>query len=83
MSTHVLIDNTLVQQKIAKNLRMVLCCQNRESKGTSSGYGLHSSASSCVPSASITVLVGLLKKEEEEKNKKIQNSIFAVFRLST
>ena len=62
-SAHVLIENTLVQHKMAKNSRMALCCQNRVSKGTNQryAYGLHSSASSSVHSASIYVL-GLLKK---------------------
>ena len=50
---HVLIENTLVQHKMAKNLRMALCCQNRESKGTHRRYGLHSSASISDHSASI------------------------------
>ena len=28
MSAHVLIENTLVQHKMAKNPRVALCCQN-------------------------------------------------------
>ena len=48
-----------------------------ESKGTNQRYGLHSSASSSVHSASVTVL-GLLKKKES-----VQNGIFAIFRLAT
>ena len=83
MSTHILIDNTLVQHEMTKNSCMALCYQNRESKGTGRHYGLYSSASSSVHSASITVL-GLLKKEQEEKKKElVQNGIFAVFRLAT
>ena len=70
MSAHVLIENTLVQHKMAKNSRMALCCQNWKSKGTGQHYGLHSSASISGPSASVMVL-GLLKKEEEEEKKKI------------
>ena len=68
-STHVLIENTLVQHKMAKNPRMVLCCQNRVSKGTVQRCELHSGASISGHSASVTVL-GLLKKEEEEETKK-------------
>ena len=60
-SAHVLIENTLVQHKMAKNSRMVLCCQNRVSKGTNQRYGLHVSASISVHCASVMVL-GLLKK---------------------
>ena len=45
-SAHVLIENTLVQHKIAKNSRMALCCQNQVSKGTNQHYGLHVRASS-------------------------------------
>ena len=71
---------------MAKNSRMALCCQNRVSKGTGRRYGLHSSASSSVYSASVTEL-GLLKKKKTTKKKKkkekVQNSVFAVFRLAT
>ena len=70
-STHVLIENTLVQYKMAKNSRMALCCQNRVSKGTGQRYGLHSSASSFVHSVSVTEL-GLLKKTTKKKKKKNQ-----------
>ena len=72
---HVLIENTLVQHKMAKNSRMTLCCQNRVSKGTDRHYGLHSSASSSVHSASVTE-PGLLKKKKKKKKKKesVQNS---------
>ena len=66
MSAHVLIENILVQHKMAKNSRMAFCCQNRVSKGTNQRYGLHSSASISVHSPSVTVL-GLLKKGEEEE----------------
>ena len=34
MSTHILIENTLVQHKMAENSHMALCCQNQVSKGT-------------------------------------------------
>ena len=84
-SAHVLIENTLVQHKMAKNSRMALCCQNRVSKGTNQRYGLHSSASTSVHSASVTVL-GLLEKKKKKKKKKkhsVQNGVLAVFRLST
>ena len=40
MSAHILIENTLVEHKMAKNSRMSLCCQNRVSKGTNHHYGL-------------------------------------------
>ena len=63
MSTHVLIENTLVQHKMANNLCMALCCQNQVSKGTNQRYELHSSVGISVHSASVTVL-GLLKKKE-------------------
>ena len=43
-STHVLIENIVVQHKMAKNSRMALCCQHRVSKGTNQCYGLHDSA---------------------------------------
>ena len=67
MSAHVLI---VVQHKMAKNLRMALCFQNRVSKRTNQCYGLlHISASSSVHSASVTVL-GLLKKKKKEKKEK-------------
>ena len=85
MSAHVLIENTLVQHKMAKNSRMALCCQNRVSKGTNQCYGLHSRASISVHSASVTVL-GLLKKKKKKKKEKkelVQNGVFAVFRLAT
>ena len=68
-SAHVLIENTLVQHKMAKNSRMALCCQNRVSKGTGRRYGLHSSAGISAHSASVTV-PGLLKEEEEEEETK-------------
>ena len=48
-SARVLIENILIQHKMAKNLRMALCCQNRVSKGTNQCYGLHVSALSIVP----------------------------------
>ena len=57
---------------------MVLCCQNRVFKGTNQHYGLHSSTSISVHSASVTVLV-LLKKKKEL----VENGVLAVFRLAT
>ena len=64
---------------------MVLCFQNRVSKGTGRRYGLRISASISVHSAPVTVL-GLLKKKEKKKTKKkelVQNGVLAVFRLAT
>ena len=84
-SAHVLIENTctLVQHKMAKNLRMALCCHNRVSKCTNQHYGLHVSTGISVHSTSVTVL-GLLKKKEKKKKKhSVQNIVFAVFRLAT
>ena len=79
-STHVLIENTLVQHKMAKSSRMALCCQNQVSKGTNQCYGLHDSSNISVHSASVMVL-GLLKKNWKKHS--IQNGVFAVFRLAT
>ena len=76
MSAHVLI---VVQHKMAKNLCMALCCQNRVSKGTNQHYGLHVSACISVHSASVMAL-GLLEKKKKES---VQNSVLAVFRLAT
>ena len=78
-STHVLIENTLVQYKMAKNSFMVLYWQNQVFKGTNQRYGLYSRASISVHSASITKL-GLLKKKKELVKK---TGICAVFRLAT
>ena len=68
-SAHVLIENTLVYHKMAKNLRMALCCQNWMSKSTNQSYGLHVSACISVHSALVMVL-GLLKKKKKKKKKK-------------
>ena len=76
-SAHVLIENTLVQHKMVKNLCMALCCQNQEYRG----YGLHSSASNSCHSTSVTV-IGLLKKEEVKKKELVQNGIFCRFQDS-
>ena len=73
MSAYVLIENTLVQHKMAKNSRMALCYQNRVSKGTNQCYGLHSHANISAHSASVTVL-GLLKKKKTKKEL-VQNNI--------
>ena len=64
MFAHVLIENTLVQHKMAKNSCMALCCQNQVSKGTNQCHGLHDSANISFHSASVTML-GLLKKKNE------------------
>ena len=69
MSAHVLIENTLVKHKMAKNVCMALCCQNQVSKGTNQCYRLHDSANISVHSALVTVL-GLLKKKKKKKKKK-------------
>ena len=63
---------------MAKNSRMVLCCQNRVSKGTNQRYRLHVSV--CIPS--VTVL-DLLKEKKKKKKVLVQNDNFAVFRLAT
>ena len=52
--TFVRRDAVLVQHKMAKNSRMVLCCQNWVSKGTNQCYGLHSSANISVHSTLVT-----------------------------
>ena len=82
MSAHVLIENTLVKHKMAKNSRMALCCQNRVSKGTNQRYGLHVSAIISVHSASVMVL-GLLKEKEKKKKRSVQNGVFTASRLAT
>ena len=61
---------------MVKNSHMARCCQNRDCKGTGPNYGLHSHASTFAHSASITAL----KKKKKEL---VQNSVFAIFRLST
>ena len=66
---------------MAKNLRIALCCQYRESKGTAQRYELHSGASISDHSTFVTVL-GLLKKEKEQEEKRKENGVFAVFRLA-
>ena len=66
-STHVPIENTLVQHKMVKNSCMALCCQNQEFRGTGWRYGLYSSASIFVHSAHVTVLGLLEKKTTKEK----------------
>ena len=78
--TEVLIENTLVQHKMAKNLRMALHCQNWVSNGTNQRYGLHDSACISVHNASVMVL-GLLKKKQ--KKEFVQNGIFAIVRFAT
>ena len=52
--THPIIENALVQHKMAKNLRITLCCQNQVSKGTNQRYELHVSANISVDSARLT-----------------------------
>ena len=80
-SAHVLIENTLVQHKMAKSFRLALCCQNRVPKGTNQRYGLHSSASISGHSASVTVL-GLLKKGEEGEERISTKRRFSRFQVS-
>ena len=75
MSVHVLIKNTLVQHKMAKNLCMALCCQNRVSKGTNQHYGLYVNACISVHSASVTML-GLLKEKKKKFSTKQRFSHF-------
>ena len=67
MSAYLLIENTLVQHKMAKNSRMALCCQNQVSKGTNERYELHSCASISVYSVFVTEL-GLLEKKKKKRN---------------
>ena len=76
-SAHVLIENTLVQHKMAKNSHMALCCQNLVSQGTNQCYGLHDRACIFVHSALVMVL-GLLKKKKKEL---VQNG-FCHFQVS-
>ena len=78
---HVLIENTLVLHKMTKNSRMVLCCQNRGSKGTGWCYRLHSSAIISCHSALITVL-GSLKKGEEGEERISTKQPFCRFQVS-
>ena len=78
MSAHILIIDTLVQYKMAKNSHMALCCQNRVSKGTNQHYGLHGSGSISVHSASVTVL-RLLKKKKKKKKKNYGTKQFLPF----
>ena len=68
---------------MAKNSRTALCCQNRVSKGPGQHYGLYSSASRSVHSASVTE-IGLLKKMKKKKKKElVQNSVkFYRFQVS-
>ena len=69
-SAHVLIENTLVQHKMAKNSRMALCCQNRVSKGTGrTVMGFIVVPVSLFIAPLVTVL-GLLKKKKKKKKKK-------------
>ena len=88
MSTHVLIDNALVQQKMAKKSLMVLCRQNPEYRCTGPVYRLHSHASAFAHSAFIMALGCLKKGEDEEEGVEqfkelVQKSILAIFRLAT
>ena len=91
MFAHILhvyiIENTLAQQKMAKNSHIVLRSQNQEYKGISMDYGLHSCASALAHCASVTVL-GCLKKggggggeeeEEEEEEEELVQMRFLSF----
>ena len=82
-SAHVLIENALVQHKMAKNSRMALCCQDPVSKGTGRHYGLRISASISVHIALVTVLGLLEKKKKTKKKELVQNGVLAIFRLAT
>ena len=86
MSVHVLIENTLVQHKMAKNSRMAMCCQNQAYKGTGQCYGLHSSVS--ISGHSTHVKGARLTEEEKgeddkEEERIITNGLFNFFRLAT
>ena len=83
MSMHIPIENTLVQQKMAKNSLMALYCQNQEYRCTGLDYGVHSNASALANSASIIELGSLKKGEEEEKEKKqlVQKWCFGRFQV--
>ena len=75
MSAYLLIENTLVQHKMAKNSRMALCCQNQVSKGTNERYELHSRASISVYSVFVTEL-GLLEKKKKKKKRNWYKTAF-------
>ena len=75
---HVPIENTLVQHKMAKNSRMVLCCQNRVSKALTSVM-CFIVVSVALFIAPLTVL-GLLKKKKEKKKKElVYKAVFVPF----
>ena len=60
MSMHVKIENTVVQQKLTKNSRMALCCQN-QGYSITPGYKLHSIDSTSIHTASVTVAMVTFK----------------------
>ena len=78
MSTHVLIENTLVKQKMVKKLHShgVMLPESRVYRCSGQGYGLHSSACISVHSTFIMVL-DLLKKMMKKKIS--TNGVFAFF----
>ena len=84
-SAHVLIENTLVPHKMAKNSRMVLTVVLPE--GTNQCYGLHDSACISVHSALVMVLGSVTEEDEEEleiisRNKTARSSCFCCFQVS-
>ena len=77
---NIIYVDRLRKTPFAKNLHMALCCQNQKYRGTGWCYGLHSSASTTVHSASFTVL-GILKKNKEKEL--VQNGVFAIYKFAT
>ena len=66
MSTHTLIENTPVQQKMARNSLVTLCCQNLSIyRCAGPVYGLHIRANGFAYSAFIKA-PGYVKKGNEE-----------------
>ena len=63
---------------MAKNLRMALCCQNQEYRGTSQRYGPHRSASIFGHNAHVTEL-SLLKKKKKKKKKNQYKTVLLPF----
>ena len=59
----------LVQYKMPKITRMLLCCQNQQYRGTGRCYGLRNGASLFALSTSIMVLDCLKNKEERISTK--------------
>ena len=78
MFVHILIENTLVQQKMGKNSLMVPCCQNPEYRCTGPDYRLHSRSSAFAQGhgASVSVLGCLKRGGEEEENELVQTAFW-------